>query len=169
MSYQSLEDAMLHEAMNGQTPITAHDIAVLNPSESLPVGVGAGNDQPFFSGSSQNIRTTWVEQGWGHDSQRWPAYPFSVGDNPARVHSRRSSIPEAQRENFAIDAYALAEGHEAERQGIWARMRRSGAAAHGAIIDIPDAVPYTQTVPTYSGGAVAHPGVDIPLSMLYGA
>lgn len=169
MTNEALQEALLHEALNGPTPIAAGELAVVNPSESLPVGVGAGNDQPFFSGSSQNVRTTWVEQGWGHDSMRWPAYPFSVGDNPARRKSRRSSLPEAQRENFGVDSWALAEGHQAERQGIWARLRRSGANSHGAIIDVPDGIPYTQTVPTYSGGAVAHPGVDIPLSILYGA
>lgn len=169
MNVTQLQDELIHEALNGQTSITAPDIAVLNPSESLPVGIGPGADQPFFSGSSQNVRTTWVEQGWGHDSQRWPTYPYSVGDNPARVRSRLSSVPAAQRENFALSAYALAEGHEGARQGLWARYRRSGAAVHGAVVNIPDAVPYSDTVPTYSGGAMPHPGVDVPLSMLYGA
>ena len=169
MTNEALQEALLHEAINGPTPIAAGDLAVVNPSESLPVGIGAPADQPFFSGASQNVRTTWVEQGWGHDSMRWPSYPFSVGDNPARRKSRRSSLPEAQRENFALHSWVQAEGHQSERQGFWARHRRSGANAHGAIVDIPDAVPYTQTVPTYSGGAVAHPGVDVPLSILYGS
>lgn len=169
MTAQQLQEQLIHEALNGATPIAQSPGAVLNPSESLPVGIGAGNDQPFMSGSSQNVRTTWVEQGWGHDSMRWPAYPYSVGDNPARQRQQRGTLTEASRENFAIDTYALAAGHEAERQGIWARMRRSGANVHGAIVGIPDAVPYTDSVPAYAGGAVAHPGVDIPLDLLYGA
>lgn len=169
MTHQDLQEQLIHEALNGPTPIDAGALAVLNPSESLPVGLGPGNDQPFFSGRTQNVRTTWTEQGWGHDSQRWAYYPYSVGDNPARRRQQRGTLTEASRENFAIDSYAQAAGNEIERQGIWARLRRSGANVHGAIVPIPDAVPWTDAVPSYGGGAVPHPGVDIPLGDLYGA
>lgn len=162
-------ELILHEAINGPTSIEAPDLANVNPSESIPVGIGPWADQPFESGASQNVRTTWVEQGWGHDSQRWPTYPFSDGANPARVKSPLSSIPAAERENYGLDSWTLAEGHDAERQGFWRRYRRSGASTHGAIVNIPDGVPYSDTVPTYGGGAIAHPGVDIPLASLYGA
>lgn len=167
-SLAQMEDLILHEALNGQVSIEAPAIDVVNPTESLPVGIGPWADQPFFTGASQNVRTTWTEQGWGHDSQRWPTYPYSVGDNPARRKSPRSMLTAEQRTGEDMDSWTLAEGHEAERQGMWASVRRSGAAAHGAVVEIPDAVPYTDMVPAYAGGAVAHPGVDIPLSVLYG-
>lgn len=165
-----MREASLHDALNGAVSIEAGDLAILNPTENLPVGIGPWQDGPFQTGRTQNVRTTWTEQGWGHESQRWATFPYSVLDNPARVRSRLSSLSEAERENFGLqlDSWTLSEGHQAERQMFWSAARQNGAQAHGAVIDIPDAVPYTDTVPAYAGGAIAHPGVDIPLGLLYG-
>lgn len=174
MARLSLQDRLIHEAINGPTPIDAPQIAIVNPTESMPTGVGPWLDTPFETGKSQNVRTTWNEGGWGHESQRWPTYPYSVLDNPARVHSRLSSLSAEQRENpMILDSWTLATGNEAQRQGLWARVRRSGAQAHSAVVPIPDAVPWTNQVPTYSGGAVSHPGLDapyadVPMADLYG-
>lgn len=169
MNTDAYNELALHYAISGETSIEAGDLAVVNPTESLPTGVGPWAVQDFESGRSANVRSTWIEQGWGHDSQRWPTYPFSQLDNPARQKSRVSSLSDEQRMNFGLDGWENAVAHYDERQGIWQRSRRSGANAHGAIVEIPPAVPWTDTVPAYAGGGVPHPGIDIPLATLYGA
>lgn len=168
MNAHQYQEALIHEAINGSTSIRRGPGVVVSLTESLPVGVGPAAVQPFVSGKSSNVRTTWVEQGWGHDSQRWPSYPFSELGNPARRRSPVGKLSDDQRVNLALHSYEPIFGPDQGRQ-TWAReRRRSGANAHGAIVTFPDPVNYTDTVPSYGGGAVVHPGVDIPLGALYG-
>lgn len=166
-SWQDIEEGILHEALNGQVPNAADSERNTPTSTSVPVGTGPFLDTPFFTGRSQNVRTTWNESGWGHDSQRWPTYPYSVGDNPSRRKSPIGSVPSALRENFALLAYVTANGGDTSMQGLYRATRQQGNS-HGAIISTPQAIPYTDTVPTYGGGAMPHPGLDVPLENLYG-
>lgn len=167
MNANEYADRLLDDAINGQTSIAAGELAVVNPDEAMPTGLGPGNDQPFETGATQNVRTTWVEQGWGHDSQRWPYYPFSENRNPARRRSPIGKLTDAERTNFALDSWDPVIGPEQARQRFFRPFRRSGANAHGAIVPIPGTSSYSDTVPTYGGGAVEHPGVDVPWGDLY--
>lgn len=158
-----LEDDLLHEWINGPTQIEDHGERWVNPSEGIPVGVGPGNVQPYETGATQNVRTHWVEQGWGHDSQPWPAYPFSELDNPARRRQGPRGTDRA-RTNFALDSFMPWETES--REQFWKGQLKI-SSAHGAIVPVAPAVPYTEIVPTYGGGAVPHPGVDIPWHEVY--
>lgn len=150
----------IHEVINGETSNGAYGEVWVNPEEYGPTGYGDFNVQPFFTGHSQNVPSNpAAEQGWGvGPARRWAHYPKVDSPNPYRnktVHLRNGALPWVVADSSLYERTQLAW----EQQWDQYKQRRPVAA----VVPVPTSVPFAQTVPTYGGGPVHYPGVDLPV------
>ncbi len=101
-----------------------------------------------------------AEQGWGvGPARRWAHYPFSELGNPARNasnHLRMGQLPWAfSEQNMLYYRTQLIW----EQQ--WAPYKQRNPV--NPVVPVAPTVPFVQTVPTYGGGYVQYPGLDVPL------
>jgi len=152
----------LHDVINGETPNEAYWEDVVNPRVNGPQGFGPWNVQPFYTGHSQNIVSNPAsEQGWGvGPARRWAHYPHVDSPNPARnegQHLRNGELPWVTADSSLYERSQLA----AEQQ--WDPYKQRSPL--NPVVPVATSVPYVQTVPTYSGGPVAYPGIDVPIGL----
>lgn len=152
----------LHEVINGETPNGAYGEEWVNLTIAGNAGFGDWNQQPFFSGHSQIVQANpAAEQGWGvGPARRWAHYPYSVLDNPARNasnHLRMGQLPWSYPEqNYLYYRTQL----------IWEQQwdAYKQRVPVNPVVPVAPSVPFSQVVPTYGGGYVNYPGLDVPLS-----
>lgn len=167
LSPQTEED-YLHELINGETPNGAYGEDWVNVQQYGPTGFGPWNDETIFqSGHSQNVVSNPAsEQGWGvGPARRWAHWPHEDSPNPFRnfgQHNRNGQLPWVSVDSSLYERTQLAW----EQQ--WAPFKHRSPLA--AVVPVAPSVPFTQTVPSYSGGDIPHPGVDVPYddSAIYG-
>lgn len=157
-------ETWLHEIVNGETPNEAYWEDVVNNRVFGPQGFGDWNAQPFESGHTQIIVSNpAAEQGWGvGPARRWAHYPKVDSPNPARnegQHLRNGQLPWVTADSSLYERTQLAW----EQQ--WAPYKHRSPVA--PVVPVASSVPYVQTVPTYGGGPVQYPGIDIPLDGVY--
>jgi hypothetical protein len=156
---QHTED-FLQEVVNGETSNGAYGERWVNVQQYGPTGYGPYNDQTNFqTGHSQNIVSNPAsEQGWGvGPARRWAHYPIEESVNPFRnatTHLRNGQLPWVTADSSYYERTQLAW----EQQ--WAPLKRRSPVA--PVVQVPASVPFTQTVPTWGGGPVGHPGIDYP-------
>jgi hypothetical protein len=156
----ALEDAWIHEVMNGQTPNQTYDEDVVNNAVYGPQGFGDWNVQAYQTGHTQNVVSDPAkEQGWGvGPARRWAHYPKTESPNPARnegQHLRNGQLPWVTDTSWLYYRAGLA------REQLWAPYKQRSPVA--PVVPVPPSVPYVQVVPTYSGGVIEYPGIDIPI------
>src|SRR5581483_1385382 len=160
MNPQAEED-WLHEVINGETPNGAYGEDWVNPQQYGPTGFGPWNDQSIFqTGHSQIVVSNPAsEQGWGvGPARRWAHYPQEDSPNPYRnegQHLRNGQLPWVSADSSLYERTQLA--WEAQ----WQEYKYRSPVA--PVVPLPPSVPFAQTVPTYSGGPVAYPGIDVPI------
>ena len=157
-----VEDAWIHESMNGQTSNVAHAQAWVNVQQYGPTGFGPWNDnmQVFETGHSQIVVSNpGSEQGWGvGPARRWAHYPHEELVNPFRnegQHLRNGELTWVS--NNSILYYRTQLAWEQQWDPYKAR------SPVNPVVQVPASVPYVNTVPTWSGGPLAHPGIDYPI------
>jgi len=156
----SAYEAVIHEQLNGETSNEAYDLAWVNPEVYGPTGFGPWTSTDTFqTGHSQNIvANPSSEQGWGVGPARaWAHYPDSQAPNPDRnmgQHLRNGQYP------YVASETALYWRTQLAWEEQWAGYKFRSPVA--PVVQVPPSVPYVQTVPTYGGGYVPIPGVDIP-------
>ena len=151
----------LNEVMNGETSNGAYGEVWVNVGVIGPTGYGPYNDPTDFqTGHSQNVVSNpAAEQGWGvGPARRWAHYPISTLPNPFRnvtVHLRNGELPWVVADSSYYERTQLAW----EQQ--WDKYKRRSPVA--PVVPVPQSVPFTQTVPTFSGGPIHYPGIDMPI------
>lgn len=156
----AVEEAWLNAQINGQTPNLAYWESVVNNAVYGPQGFGDWNQQAFETGHTQNVPADpSVEQGWGvGPARRWAHYPKTDSPNPARnfgTHFRNGQLPWVAADSSLYERSQLAW----EQQ--WDPFKFRSPVS--PVVPVPPAVPFGQTVPTFSGGPSPYPGVDVPL------
>ena len=156
---QATED-YLHEVMNGETSNEAWPETVVNNRSIGPMGFGTWNEQPYYTGHSQNIPSNpGSEQGWGvGPARRWAHYPRVDSPNPARndgQHLRNGSLPWVTADSSLYERTQLAW----EQQWDPYKYRRTPSA----VVQVAPSVPFVQTVQPYAGGPSPVPGLDVPI------
>jgi hypothetical protein len=153
-------DEWLNEQLAGMTPNGAVEENVVNPTNYGPQGYGNYNAEDRYESGHTQITTSnpSAEQGWGvGPARRWAHYPIMVLDNPdrnANVHLRNGALP-----------WVTADSSLYERSGLaweqqFAQVKNRGPVT--PVVNVPQSVPFVNTVPTYGGGDVGIPGVDYP-------
>lgn len=167
LSAATATEEWISETLNGETANEAFYEDVVNPAVHGPQGFGDWNVQPFYTGHSQNRPSDpSSEQGWGvGPARRWAHYPKVESPNPARnegQHLRNGQLPWVSADTALYYRTQLAW----EQQ--WAPFKFR--SPHAAVVPVPSSVPFAQTVPTFGGGDVPHPGVDVPFddAAIYG-
>jgi hypothetical protein len=117
----------------------------VNPSNPGVPNLGPVNEQPFYSGHSQiTVPNPSAEQGWGLDPAVLLArFPHSEGVNPFYSVGR-------YRRNGSLDfnASGLPFGHvTAGRVQQLTVASRQRSSVHRRLVDNPQPVPYSSTVP----------------------
>jgi hypothetical protein len=153
------EEAWINETLNGETPNGAVWENVVNNAVYGPQGFGDWNVQAFETGHTQNRPSDpSSEQGWGvGPARRWAHYPKTDSPNPARnegQHLRNGELPWVSVET------ALYYRTQLEREQSWGPYKARSPVA--PVVQVPVSVPFVQTVPTFSGGPVDYPGIDVP-------
>jgi hypothetical protein len=165
LSDVSRYELVIDEQLNGQTPNATYELAWVNPEVLGPTGYGPWNDPSNYqTGHSQNILSNPAsEQGWGVGPARaWAHYPQSECPNPDRnmgQHLRNGQYPYVSAET------ALYYRTQLEWEQQWAGYKFRSPVA--PVANVPPSVPFVQTVPTYGGGFMPLPGVDVPYSDLH--
>ncbi len=154
------EDDYLHEVINGETPNGAYGELWVNVEQHGPTGFGDWNEQPFETGHSQIVLSNpAVEQGWGvGPARRWAHYPHEESPNPYRnegQHLRNGQLPWV-----SVDS-SLYERSQLVWEQQWGPYKHRSPVA--PVVPVPPSVPFVQTVPTFSGGPIAYPGIDVPI------
>lgn len=156
------EEDWIHEVLNGETSNGAYGEEWVNVQQYGPTGFGNWNDgmAVFQSGHSQNVVSNpAAEQGWGvGPARRWAHYPHEESPNPFRnegQHLRNGQLPWVTADSSLYERTQLAW----EQQ--WAQFKHRSPVA--PVVPVPQSVPFVQTIPTYSGGDIPHPGVDVPI------
>jgi hypothetical protein len=152
----------LHEVINGPTPNGAYGEEWVNLDVGGPAGFGNWNEQPYMTGHSQIVVSNpGAEQGWGvGPARRWAHYPFSELGNPVRNagnHLRMGQLPWAFSEQSML-YYRTQLVWEQQ----WAPYKQRNPV--NPVVSVAPSVPFVQTVPTYGGGFVEYPGLDVPLT-----
>lgn len=152
-------EEFIHEVMNGETPNEAYWEDVVNNRVIGPQGFGDWNQQPYFTGHTQIVLSDPAsEQGWGvGPARRWAHYPKVDSPNPARnegQHLRNGQLPWVTADSSLYERTQLAW----EQQ--WAPYKMRSPVT--PVVPVPASVPFVQTVPTFGGGPLAYPGIDIP-------
>lgn len=153
-------EQVIDEQLNGETSNAAYELDWINPEVLGPTGYGPWNDPTNFqTGHSQNIPSNpSSEQGWGVGPARaWAHYPQSECPNPDRnmgQHLRNGQYPYVSAETNLYYRTQLAWEEQ------WSIYKFRSPVA--PVVQVAPSVPYVQTVPTYGGGYVPIPGVDIP-------
>jgi hypothetical protein len=155
-------EAYNHEVMNGQTSNQAYDEAVVNNAVWGPQGFGDWNVQAYQTGHTQNLVSDPAsEQGWGvGPARRWAHYPKVESPNHARnfgEHLRNGELP------WVTATSSLYERSQLAWEQQWAPFKARSPVA--PVVPVPASVPYVQTVPTFSGGPVSYPGIDVPIGV----
>jgi hypothetical protein len=158
----ALEDAWLHEVINGQTANQAYQEDVVNNAVYGPQGFGDWNVQAYQTGHTQNtVSDPAKEQGWGvGPARRWAHYPKVESPNYARnfgAHFRNGQLPWVSAESSLYERSQLA------REQHWSPFKQRSPVA--PVVPVAPSVPYVQTVPTFSGGPVDYPGIDVPIGV----
>jgi hypothetical protein len=157
---QTATEDWLHEVMNGQTPNGADPLYWVNPEQFGPTGFGPWNDETVFQSGHSQLTTSnpSAEQGWGvGPARRWAHYPHMQLTNPFRdrmVHMRNGELPWVTESSYLYYRTQLA----VEQQ--WAPYKARSPVT--PVVPIPPNVPFVATVPTYAGGPIPIPGVDVP-------
>jgi hypothetical protein len=158
---QNTED-ILHEQLNGETPNGAYGEAWVNTGIIGPTGIGPYNDETKYeSGHTQIIQSNpSAEQGWGvGPARRWAHYPIEQNVNPFRnrmVHCRNGELPWVYADTQLYYRTQL----EVEQQ--WDPYKQRSPVS--PIVGVPASVPFSTVVPTFGGGNVQYPGIDVPYS-----
>lgn len=162
MAEAEATEEWLHEVINGQTSNGAYGEEWVNLAIGGPAGYGNFNEQPFYTGHSQIVQSNpAAEQGWGvGPARRWAHYPFSELQNPARNarnHLRMGSLPWAYSEQNMLYY---------RTQLIWEQQwdAYKQRVPVNPVVPVATTVPFTEIVPTYGGGDVQYPGLDVPLT-----
>lgn len=166
--YQEAESASIHEQLNGETSNEAYAELWVNPQEFGPTGFGPYvNEWVYESGHTQIILSNpSAEQGWGvGPARRWAHFPIEDSPNPFRnrmVHMRNGDFPWV-----TVDSYLYERTQLAWEQQWDPYMQRSPVTP---VVNVSPSVPFGSTVPTYGGGAIPIPGVDVPFddNAIYG-
>jgi hypothetical protein len=159
-SASAAEEAWLHEVINGETSNQAYAEDVVNNAVYGPQGFGDWNVQAFETGHTQIVQADpGAEQGWGvGPARRWAHYPKVESPNPARnfgLHFRNGQLPWVSNETKLYFRTQLAREHS------WAPYKFRSPVA--PVVPVAPSVPYVQTVPTFSGGPLQYPGIDVPI------
>lgn len=149
-----------HGQMNGETPNDTYYQDVVNLEVYGPQGFGDWNVQAFQTGHTQNvILDPAAEQGWGTGpARKWAHFPKVEGVNPDRnmgQHFRNGQLPIVAGETALWDRGLF--GWEAQ----FVPYKHVQPVA--PVVPLPVSVPFSATVPTYAGGPVHIPGVDVPI------
>ena len=155
-------EAYIAEVMNGETPNQTYPEDVVNNAVYGPQGFGDWNVQAYESGHSQIVQSNpAAEQGWGvGPARRWAHYPKVESPNPSRnfgEHFRNGQLPWVSNESKLYVRTQLA------REEHWSPFKQRSPVA--PVVPVAPSVPYVQTVPTFSGGPVEYPGIDVPLGV----
>ena len=155
-------EAWLHQVINGETSNEAYVEDVVNNAVYGPQGFGDWNVQAYESGHSQIVQSNpAAEQGWGvGPARRWAHYPKVESPNPSRnfgEHFRNGQLPWVSNESKLYVRTQLA------REEHWSPFKQRSPVA--PVVPVAPSVPYVQTVPTFSGGPVEYPGIDVPLGV----